>query len=67
MQGAGGDRPRLAGGKLRGLKAAGVPGYAEREMDEDEVDEVWGEFRALLAFYHRAEKANLPVICTISH
>jgi hypothetical protein len=53
--------------KLLRLKTAGVSGFREREMSEDEVGEVWREFQELLAFYRQAEKLRLPVICTISH
>jgi hypothetical protein len=53
--------------KLIRLKAAGVRGFKEREMSDEDVEEVWSEFRELLAFYQQAEKMRLPVVCTISH
>jgi hypothetical protein len=42
------------------------PGDADAEVYA-EADRTWHELDALRKFYHKANAARLPVICTISH
>lgn len=52
---------------MRELGAEGVGRYAEDTRIDSHAETVFGDFRSLREFYKKANAAQLPVICTISH